>query len=59
MRIIPCLIPLLLATPILADILGLAPTTTVRWAALAARDWSQYTALRRQDTAEFAGSADQ
>ena len=36
-------------TPILADILGLAPTTTVRWAALAARDWSQYTAMRRQD----------
>ena len=35
-------------TPILADILGLAPKTTVRWAALAARDWSQYTALRRQ-----------
>jgi len=46
-------------TPILADILGLTPKTAVRWGALAVRDWSQYTALRRQDTAEFAGSADQ
>lgn len=36
-------------TPILADILGLAPKTAVRWGALAARDWSQYTAMRRQD----------
>ena len=36
-------------TPILADILGLSPQTAVRWAALAARDWSQYTAMRRHD----------
>jgi len=36
-------------TPILAEILGLGANTAVRWAALAARDWSQYTALRRQD----------
>jgi hypothetical protein len=28
------------------SILGLAPKKTVRWAALAARDWSQYVALR-------------
>lgn len=33
-------------TPILADILGLAPNTATRWAALAARDWSTYTAQR-------------
>ena len=44
-------------TPILADILGLAPNTATRWAALAARDWSQYTAqrdthLRRADPYE-------
>ena len=34
-------------TPVLAEILGLATNTSVRWATLAARDWSQYTALRR------------
>jgi hypothetical protein len=34
-------------TPILAEMLGLSPTTATRWAALAARDWSQYTAMRR------------
>jgi hypothetical protein len=33
-------------TPILADLLGLTPNTATRWAALAARDWSQYTAQR-------------
>lgn len=33
-------------TPILADILGLGTNTAVRWATLAARDWSYYTALR-------------
>ena len=33
-------------TPILAELLGLATNTATRWAALAARDWSQYTALR-------------
>lgn len=33
-------------TPVLADLLGLAPGTASRWAALAARDWSQYTARR-------------
>jgi hypothetical protein len=31
-------------TPILAEILGLAPNTATRWAALASRDWSLYTA---------------
>jgi hypothetical protein len=31
---------------VLADILGRAPTTAARWAALAARDWSNYTAQR-------------
>lgn len=33
-------------TPILAEILGLAPNTATRWATLAARDWSAYTAQR-------------
>ncbi|WP_431472917.1 hypothetical protein [Ornithinimicrobium sp. W1665] len=33
-------------TPILAEVLGLAPNTATRWAALAARDWSTYTAQR-------------
>jgi hypothetical protein len=36
-------------TPILADILGLATNTSVRWATLAARDWSYYTSLRLSD----------
>jgi hypothetical protein len=35
-------------TPILADILGLGTNTAARWATLAARDWSQYTAARRE-----------
>ncbi|MGC5586115.1 hypothetical protein ACPYOC_17470 [Ornithinimicrobium sp. W1665] len=44
-------------TPILADILGLAPNTATRWAALASRGWSTYTAqrdthLRRADPYE-------
>jgi hypothetical protein len=34
-------------TPILAELLGLSPTTATRWATLAARDWSQYAAMRR------------
>jgi hypothetical protein len=38
-------------TPILAELLGLSPTTATRWDALAARDWSQYTALRRPQPA--------
>ena len=33
-------------TPILAEVLGLAPNTATRWAALASRDWSAYTAQR-------------
>lgn len=37
-------------TPILADILGLGTTTAVRWATLASRDWSKYTALRGTST---------
>lgn len=36
-------------TPVLASILGLGDNTAIRWAALAARDWSQYAALRRRD----------
>lgn len=32
--------------PILADLVGIADTTAVRWAALAARDWSSYIAAR-------------
>ena len=39
-------------TPILAEILGLATNTAVRWATLAARDWSLYTALRRAEHRE-------
>jgi hypothetical protein len=39
-------------TPILADILGLAANTAVRWATLAARDWSQYAALRSQTNSQ-------
>lgn len=35
-------------TPVLADILGLSNTTAVRWATLAARDWSHYAAMRRR-----------
>ena len=35
-------------TPILAEILGVAPKTAVRWAALAARDWGPYIALRQE-----------
>ena len=34
-------------TPILGELLGLSPTTATRWATLAARDWSQYAAMRR------------
>jgi hypothetical protein len=33
--------------PILGEMLGLSPTTATRWSTLAARDWSQYTAMRR------------
>ncbi|CCG02356.1 hypothetical protein [Blastococcus saxobsidens] len=33
--------------PILAELLGLSTNTATRWAALAARDWSQYAAMRR------------
>lgn len=35
--------------PVLADLLGLNPQTAVRWAALAARDWAQSTAVRHED----------
>jgi hypothetical protein len=35
-------------TPVLADILGLGRNTAARWGALASRDWSQYTAMRRE-----------
>ncbi len=38
-------------TPVLADLLGLSPTTATRWAILAARDWSQYAAMRRATAA--------
>jgi hypothetical protein len=34
--------------PILAELLGLSIGTATRWATLAARDWSQYTAMRRE-----------
>jgi hypothetical protein len=32
--------------PVLAEITGISQTVAVRWAALAARDWAQYTAYR-------------
>jgi hypothetical protein len=37
-------------TPVLAELLGLNNNTAVRWATLAARDWSQYTARRKAST---------
>ncbi len=39
-------------TPILADTLGLGTDTAVRWATLASRDWSHYTALKRSQQSE-------
>ncbi|MFI9538341.1 hypothetical protein ACIG56_34560 [Nocardia fusca] len=38
-----------LPTPVLAELLGISPTTASRWAALSARTWAQYTAMRRND----------
>ena len=32
--------------PVLADIAGITPNAAIRWAALAARDWSRYIADR-------------
>lgn len=43
-------------TPILADVTGLAPNTATRWAALASRDWSYYTAQRRSQLMQAAPS---
>jgi integrase len=37
-------------TPVLAELLGLSPATATRWATLAARDWSQYATMRRDQT---------
>lgn len=34
--------------PVLADLIGIADNTAVRWAALAARDWSSYVAQRSE-----------
>ncbi len=33
--------------PVLADLIGVADKTAVKWAVLAARDWSGYVAQRR------------
>ncbi|MEU6832117.1 hypothetical protein ABZ894_25990 [Nocardia beijingensis] len=33
-------------TPVLAELLGLAPITATRWAILSSRNWAQYTAMR-------------
>ena len=33
-------------TPVLAELLGLAPATAARWASLSTRSWGQYTAMR-------------
>jgi integrase len=38
-----------LPTPVLAELLGISPTTASRWAAPSARTWAQYTAMRRGD----------
>ena len=35
-----------LPPPVLADLLGMHPTTAVRWANLASRDWHTYLATR-------------
>jgi hypothetical protein len=35
-----------LPPPVLADLLGMHPTTAVRWADLASRDWHTYLATR-------------
>src|SRR5260370_170183 len=35
--------------PVLADLLALHPTTTVRWATLAKRDWTSYLNARAED----------
>jgi len=35
--------------PVLADLLDLHPTTTVRWATLAKRDWTSYLNARAED----------
>ena len=37
--------------PVLADLLDLHPATTVRWAALAKRDWTSYLSTRAEDLA--------
>lgn len=39
-------------TPVLAELLGLAHHTASRWAALAARDWNRYIALRKAHHAD-------
>jgi len=39
-------------SPVLADILGLSPDNAARWAALSARDWSQYAAQRTASRTE-------
>ena len=36
-----------LPTPVVTELLGISPTTASRWAALSARTWAQYTAMRR------------
>jgi hypothetical protein len=33
-------------TPVLSDLLGISPAAATRWSALAAKDWSRYTANR-------------
>ena len=32
--------------PVLAELIGIADTTAVRWATLATRDWSEYVTQR-------------
>ncbi len=34
--------------PVLAELIGIADKTAVKWAALAARDWSAYIAQRSE-----------
>ena len=44
--------------PVLADLIGIGHNTATRWAALAARDWSNYTRQRAQQLQSWTGSTD-
>ncbi|MGW5229925.1 hypothetical protein ACWEP5_33975 [Nocardia niigatensis] len=42
-------------TPVLSELLGLSPTTAGRWAALSARTWAHYTAMRHTSLRDQSG----